>query len=1041
MRSTRLFLISAGLAAALVFDSCSSGSSGKNLGTMFVESCSLGCTNGKGGEQVFCAIVNTYQNQEISILFSEDVDLASVSASSFRVVNVANGTTPVGTFLIDPFNAKRLVFRPDLSFDLLGNPEFGLEPDTSYQITLPGEAQGDTPPFIESIGGRRNQSRVDCTILTDQGIVDPVPGPPQLDITVDVVTDYDADGNPIDFDFDVPADGAENVSRTSDIVFTFHDIMNVATLLNPSTGEATFITVSIDPDGQLGTTDDRVPVTGTFFYNLDLERLETILVFRPTDGYPSAGSAPRRIVINVPEGVLDLAGNSVTPESGGGIIAFQPERVAFPPLELPREGGEDFSTQELYDASESGAAWGSGKLAHSTTSSSGRLGHLRVRSGESVVLDTDSQAFPLENEPLDVIGNADAQGDFPTTVTVTDGTFEFTSIQIDNGGQLSFTGSNPPRLLSRGPIVVDGGGLISAAGGAASAHTSNVPKPAENPDETNGIGGPDAGDGGYGADRWDATGAQYDILRSKGAISNPGAVTTGRNGSGVGDDAAEVSRGRGGVRFPLDFPINSNLSGSADIAFLIDEIATTCYVRMVGNAGTGGGYSLPTEAVVSASSDPIADDPAGDQNQDLAGTPGAGQVSGLNLEPPDINNTDYLIRLLNPNPPVTSGGLSYPYYLRGGAGGGGGGMHPYGGKSGEDFIEGKCKIDGLTAWIEWHDHSGGAGGGGGGGIQLRSGTNVSVEGRVDASGGDGGSSVAPGSGTADLTTDFASPGGAASGGSILVQSTQIALGASTGRLDATGGTGGQGQGILMIVNGGDGSPGLIRLEDASSRTPLAMNQQYAISILPFDDGGVDGDFDADGDYAGPGDSVNWLSAAPGAFVDSPYRPESYSGAVSCWIRPSGNFYSLNFADDIGTDPDEMGWNMDVYWMGDTAGDLIPFRGDNGGIFGGNDFETEFGNTLNHADDAGAAISPICVRFQGVRLTGVTNDLCDVDLNGANVVSGSLTPWVDHPSKLNEFAILPNAIRFCVIFDLATEVGASATNVHGVTNLIIRANPD
>ncbi len=1043
MRCSRLFHVSAGLLAAVVLGACSS-SEGGNLGTMFVDSCSLGCTNGRGGEQVFCSIVNTYQNQEVSILFSEDVDLSSVSASSFRVVNVANGTTPVGTFLIDPFTPKRLIFRPDLTFDLLGNPEFGLEPDTSYQITLPGEAQGDTPPFIQSVGGRNNQSRVDCTILTDQGIVDPVPGDPQLEVTVDVVTAYDADRNPVEFDFDVAASGAVDVFRKSDIVFTFHDIMNVATLLNPSTGASTFITIMVDPDGQLGTVEDRVPVTGTFFFNLDLERLRTILVFTPTDGYPSASTAPRRIVVEVPESVLDLAGNSVTPASGGGFISFVPEVVAFPALELPREGGEDFSTQELYDASESGAEWGAGKLTEATTASSGRLGHLHVRTGETMILDTDSQVFPLPDEGLDVIGNPDGLGQFPTTVTITDGVFEFTSVTVDTGGQLTFTGSNPPRLLSRGPIDVQAGGLLSLAGSSASAHSSVVAKPSEDPDEVKGLGGPDAGDGGWGADRFNASGSQFTFLRTVGAIENIGAITDGRDAEGVGDETAESSRGRGGVRFPTNFPTSDSLAFSGGIAFLIEVVdgADVCLVRMVGNAGTGGGYALTTDRIVSASIDPIAEEPAGAQNQDLAGTSGAAQVSGLELEPPDINNSDYFIRLLNPNPPVIGGGLAYPYSLRGGAGGGGGGLHPFGGDSQLEPFEGICKsASAFASWTNWHDHSGGSGGGGGGGIQLRSGSQVVVEGRVDASGGDGGSSVNPGGGLADLATDFASPGGAASGGSILVQTPELVLGSSTGRLDISGGTGGQGQGIQMIVNGGDGSPGLIRIEDGSVRTRLAMNQEFAISILPFDDGGVDGDFDIDGDYVGVGDSVGWLSVEPRGFTNSPYRPESYSGAVSCWVRPEGNFFSLNLTEDSGPNPEDKGWNMDVYWMGDTAADLIPFRGDNGGLFGGNDFETEFGNVLNHAADAGAGTSPICVRFQGARLTGVTDDLCDIDLNGANVVSGSLTPWVDHPSKLNDAPILPNAIRFCVIFDLATEVGAAAANVHGVTNLIIHANPD
>ncbi len=1035
MRPFRLRLLAAAILPAALLGGCSSGSS-KNLGTMFVESCSLGCTNGKGGEQVFCSIVNTFRNQEVSILFSEAIDFSSVSTSSFRVVDVSNGTTPVGTFVIDPANPKRLIFRPDLTFDQLGNPEYGFDANTAYEITIPGEAQGDTPPFIRSTGGRNNQSRLDCSILTGTEIVDPVPGPPLVDVTVDVVTAYDSNGEPSEFDFDVPANGAVDVHRLSDIVFTFHDIMNVATLLNPSTGQSTFITVEVDPDGQLGT-DDRVPVTGSYFFNLDLEHLRTVLVFTPTDGYPSASTAPRLIVVNIPEAVLDLAGNPVTPQTGGGIVAFVPEVVDFEPLDIE----EGFVDETLHDISESGADWGDGRLQRAASASSGRLGKLRVRTGESVVLDTDSQDFPLTNEPLDIIGNADIGGDFPTTVTVLDGIFEFSSVLVETGGQLEFTGSKPPRLLSRGSIEIQNGGLVTLAGTSASAHSSEVAKPSENPDETNGLGGPNAGDGGYGGDRFNATGAVYDYLRSVGAISNPGADYDGRDGIGVGNDAAEASRGRGALHYPSVFPTSSDTDDVGDIAFEFDSGNCECFVLMVGSAGTGGGYALPTDTIVSASHDPTADQPAGDQNQDLAGTAGASQVAGLNLEPPDLENSGYLIRLLQPNPPGPfTGGLAYPYHLRGGAGGGGGGLHPYGGKSFSDFSCFLCIVnDGFAFWDSWHDHSAAAGGGGGGAIQVRSGTEVAVLGRIDCSGGDGGSSVDPGSSSADLVTDFASPGGGASGGAILTQAPTVALGPSVGRLNVAGGTGGQGQGVLMIVDGGEGSPGLIRIEDGSTRTRLEMNQEYAISILPFDDGSVDGDFDSDGDYLGDGDSVQWLSVEPGGFVDSEFRPESYSASVSCWFRPEGNFFSLNFAEDDGVQPEDMGWNMDVYWMGSSEADLIPFRG--GDTFGGNDFETQIGNVLNHAADAGAGVSPICVRFQGARLTGSVSDICSVDLNGPNVVANSVTPWVDHPAMLNDAVIKPNAIRFCIIFDVASEVGGAAANVHGVTNLVIHANPD
>ena len=64
------------------------------------------------------------------------------------------------------------------------------------------------------------------------------PGPPFVVTTVDVVTSYDAGGNPATFDEDVPAQGAINVFRLSPIRFLFNDVMNPGTLVNPVTGQS-----------------------------------------------------------------------------------------------------------------------------------------------------------------------------------------------------------------------------------------------------------------------------------------------------------------------------------------------------------------------------------------------------------------------------------------------------------------------------------------------------------------------------------------------------------------------------------------------------------------------------------------------------------------------------------------------------------------------------------------------------------------------------------------------------------------------------------
>ena len=119
--------------------------------------------------------------------------------------------------------------------------------------------------------------------------------------------------------------------------------------------------------------------------------------------------------------------------------------------------------------------------------------------------------------------------------------------------------------------------------------------------------------------------------------------------------------------------------------------------------------------------------------------------------------------------------------------------------------------------------------------------------------------------------------------------------------------------------------------------------------------------------------------------------------------------------------------------------LLNGAADNGDIFGsGNSFEEEFGNYVNNAPNAGADLSPIAVRFQGVRLQADA-DLCDLDLEGVAVAPESVTPWVNHPAELDTFEIKPNALRFCIVFDY--RAAPAALQVKGITNFRIKASPN
>ena len=404
---------------------------------------------------------------------------------------------------------------------------------------------------------------------------------------------------------------------------------------------------------------------------------------------------PRRIAILIPPTVVDLAGNSITPEGGGGTQSFVPERLRFEPIDFI----EEFRNNDMEDTDRSGAAWGEGRLARSTGGGSGRLGVLTVRNGQTIELDTDSQDFPLQDGGLDLLGNREDEDPmdpkaewelFPRTYTVEDGIFEFGRIFIEAGGKLSLKGDFHARLFSRGRLIVQDGGLIDASGTSPIPHRGSVAKPRESgfcDDGASlteadceaaggvwtfselGAGGPNGGDGGFGGDRYDTHCWEFPEtncqLNQIGAISNPGAEVDGKPGQGVGRAMTPaMGEGGGGISFPANLPVTADASmDSGDLAWGSVE----CTVGQVGGSGAGGAYAGDGTDGLHQSSFADSHCPSGEDLAPPMSTP-AGLTAEVGLNPPDptYENGGYTARLLDPHDNL----------LRGGAGGGGGGMHP-----------------------------------------------------------------------------------------------------------------------------------------------------------------------------------------------------------------------------------------------------------------------------------------------------------------------------------------------------------------------------
>jgi hypothetical protein len=315
----------------------------------------------------------------------------------------------------------------------------------------------------------------------------------------------------------------------------------------------------------------------------------------------------------------------------------------------------------------------------------------------------------------------------------------------------------------------------------------------------------------------------------------------------------------------------------------------------------------------------------------------------------------------------------------------------------------------------------------------------------------------------------AAPGGGGSGGAVRLQARSLTIDPTPEHVDVSGGLGGvnlspsDSGGVTTLGHAGDGGSGLIRLEDLSGGTSppatLMTRCSEAPKLLPFDPTHLDPNTTS-GPCVGVPESEMLLSVGPWSLPTR--RPETFSSSVSCWMRPTGNFFTLNFAaDDLSVTPPVYGWNMNVVYHNASGADVITtYRGrDANTPFSSGDFETNFGSAVNYLN----ALNPpgnqfgtgivdptpggtyMTVRFQGaLAVSDISGDPCDVTLSGtgSKIAGGSLTPWVRHPSELNLFQPRPNMIRFCVVFDRSLAVpGTIPANVRGVTGLIVNAQPD
>lgn len=718
---------------AMLLAACSGG--GSDASTVLVRcgtgepfcvvSCDLGCT------QTGCSITEIAENQKLFFRFSQRIDPASVNGSSFSI-RTAGGQAPDGDLVVD---GDTIRFQPRVRVRG-GVSSFGFQRNETYLLTLAGGPSATQS--IRSVSGLRLPREFSCTVVASRGIVDEDGQPPSAVL----VAPTNLTDTPVD---------ATIVLRFTELI----DATPLAGALNSSTpiryllrrARAAGSTFECD------TASNPIQIEG--IPRVTVERVAdkdvTVVSLKPNYDLP-----PRSCIeVAVTSDLRDLSGKQATPSTFRFITAAG--TIA------ERNYDEAFETGARLDTTISSGRWEMGARP-GRIGSDGRHGSFDYRLGTQVAAAT----FEWNTDDFVIPAGLSLDG---REYRVTDGKFYFTDFTVPEGVVVRFTGTAPAQIFVRGRADISG--RVESNGraiGTFQARSRTLPSIAGQPGSLGGAGG---GRGGRGGDR--CTGLGPTIV--SGVNQN-----NGFPGEDVRLQAGHAyllqAAGTGGLGSPL-YPAagtNASLVGSYTVAF--------AFSGLLGLGGGGGGLSSPGS---SASLTPFAG-----VNPGSGGTPGI----GFNVLP-----------FPPPSPPAGYSSLSH--FLVGGSGGGGGGSHAF------------LALNGSTT-NEWK--AGGGGTGGGGAVAIRAGGDLVVRstGVLQAKGGDGFTYNAddPNTPTQEQASapdnwGVPSPGGGGSGGSFLLQSG--ALLTLDGRIDTTGGTGSRTGNIQpttmnVLSQGGNGSAGTYRLE-------------------------------------------------------------------------------------------------------------------------------------------------------------------------------------------------------------------------------------
>ena len=938
---SKIFALSCLLAA---FTACGSSSdSGSSISEFGVSVCSLGCNGNSFSTSTHAA------NQDITFTFNDVVDPSSVNFSSISIVDKATGVTPTGSFIV---NGKVVIFQPSLSQSSSGTL-FGFLADATYRVRVLDDASSNA---VAAVSGRLNQTFItgDITIIAP---VDLVPGPPSLievspdPIVVPTTRDYSIVLTFGDLMNTLPMANPETGESTQ-ISMVVVDAAAGTEIAMPG-----IFTSELDRSSLLTTVTftPSVPYpgsnSGSRFLRMSVSQqisdfggnllanpgatnfsLPSIIqapgalseAFLDGSQEDSLGSTASLWAANA--GSLTSGFNPVTKLHRGGGSGVLGSFVAASGLQTLNTNGDPNFPSELLgeDVGVLGGFYPFSEIQIPSGS--------RIEASGANPLRLFSQGRILVDGVLDFAG-ASAPSHTGKVFATNEWENDTTGVIAESSlGRLTDPFGGDDFALGGMGAAGDLGAGDGGTGGKAWYHlgiefiSGNLYLRGEQANWFNGVtggGNPSSGrfPGGFGTA---GTGNNVDLYCGSNAGGVGGIASIGNPSSGSGNNQhtdQDNGSGMGSWCWP---PIANQVSDST----LSNGVTITTHpTAFAGGSptafgdfsihrsrgGGGGGYWTNGSRGIhfdATSTDPLGlallvpvideDDNIFEFNSTELGDDRLLWDSrlGLGASMPDADGGRYVI-------PVNTETLNPELgLLLGGSGGGGAGMSEHG--SIEDRFGGFADGDIGT----YRNSPGGGGGAGGGAAQLHAGSSLSINGEINAYGGDGATSEFMASiPFADTDAiDYGPPGdaggGGGSGGSILLQGGSLVQ-ASFDAVNVNGGTGGLG---AAGNHGGDGGSGLVRVESATGAESLSflegmVTPDEAVELTPI---GSAGQANIGTIAVSMSGILGDVSAGDGTVFNG-----NASGVRSRWYEPTAGVQSIVVT----------GWQIEVEYS--TDGGVTP----------------------------------------------------------------------------------------------------------------------